>query len=235
MNRIQHIVEPYRIWLVWQPSSPEHLGSRRVVGEVLRAEPQGGALFHYLEETEDFQAARAEGFDGYPAFKLSSRVHSQGVLDAFMRRLPPRNREDFGDYLIQHRLPEGFASTDMALLAYTGGKLPGDRFEFCADLDGARPPFELVIEIAGFRHQDQVKPTDLVLDDPVLFIPEPDNQHDCHAIAIHYNGQRIGFVGRAHTPEFHAWTAKGYSIEATIERINGKPERPLIYLFVKVR
>lgn len=235
MNRIQHIVEPDRIWLVWQPTAPEHLGSRRVVGEVLRAGPQGGALFHYLEETEDFRAARTEGFEGYPAFKLSSRVHSQGVLDAFMRRLPPRNREDFGDYLTQHRLPKDFASSDMALLAYTGGKLPGDRFEFCADLDEARPPLELVIEIAGFRHQNQVKTSDLVLDGPVLFTPEPGNPHDPRAISIEYNGQHIGYVARAHTRALHGWMDRGYSIEATIERINGKPERPLIYLFVKVR
>jgi len=83
--------------------------------------------------------------------------HQQGVLDAFVRRLPPRSRDDFSEYLDRYRLPNNARFSDLALLAYTGGKLPSDGFEFCADLDQARPPFELVIEIAGFRYQDSRK------------------------------------------------------------------------------
>jgi HIRAN domain len=235
MNRIQHIFEPGRIWLVWQANSPERLGLRRVVAEILRPNLQDSPSFHYLQNTDDFQKAREEGFEGYPAFKLSNPVHTQGVLEAFMRRLPPRSREDFDEYLIQHRLPQDFNFSDMALLAYTGGKLPGDRFEFCVDFDEAPPPLEMVIEIAGFRHQTEVKASALVLDEPVSFIPEPNNQHDRNAISICYRKQHIGYISRAHTHAFHNWINQGYALEATIERINGKPERPLIYLFVKVR
>lgn len=166
---------------------------------------------------------------------LTVGEHTQGVLDAFMRRLPPRNREDFNEYLATHRLPDNFLYSNMALLAYTGGKLPGDGFEFCADFDEARPPFELVLEVAGFRHQSQVTVEDLTLGEPVEFVSEPNNQFDQDAVAIHYNGQRIGYVGRAHTRAFHTWMERGYTINAVIERINGKPERPLIYLFVAVR
>lgn len=235
MSRIQHIIEPNRVWLVWQTSLPGHQRLRRFVGEVRNTTENNGVTFRYLEGTNDLQLAKNEGFEGFPAFKLNSTEHTQGVLEAFMRRLPPRNREDFNEYLARHRLPDDFKFSDLALLAYTGAKLPGDGFEFCPDLNEARPPLELVIEIAGFRHQSSVKSDDLVLGDAVTFALEPDNPSDSQAIAIYYANCRIGYVGRTHTQSFHHWISKGYSIEAKIERINGKPERPLIYLFVTVR
>jgi hypothetical protein len=234
MNRIEHIIEPERLWLVWQPGSPDRRRMRRIVGEIIRSKDDVASL-RYLDDTEDFAAAREEGFEGYPAFKVTIAEHTQGVLDAFMRRLPPRSREDFNEYLSRHRLPDNFNFSNMALLAYTGAKLPGDGFEFCADLDDAKPPFELVLEIAGFRHQENVSVEDLTLNDAVEFRTEPNNGYDPLAIAVHYQGQRIGYIGRAHTRAFHTWTRRGYSVNATIERINGKPERPLIYLFVTVR
>jgi hypothetical protein len=235
MNRIQHIVEPERLWLVWQPASPNRSGRmRRLVGEIVREQATDSAFLRYLDETDDFETARSEGFEGYPAFKVTVGKHTHGVLDAFMRRLPPRNREDFNEYLATHRLPDNVPYSNMALLAYTGGKLPGDGFEFCADLGEARPPFELVLEVAGFRYQ-QASAANLTLGEPVEFVPEPDNEFDQYAVAIHYNGQRIGYVGRAHIGAFHIWMERGYVVNAIIDRVNGKPERPLVYLFVTVR
>jgi hypothetical protein len=234
MNRIQHIVEPHHVWVVWQSNSPNHARSRRIIGEIRQLDNSGDIVFRYLEGTDDYIQAKEEGFTGYPAFKINTVEHTQGILDAFMRRLPPRNREDFNEYLARHRLPDNFKFSDLALLAYTGGKLPSDGFEFCADLDNARPPFELIIEVAGFRHQSEVKSSDLSLNGKIEFLTEPSNDFDSNAIAIIYKSIRIGYVGRAHTRALHHWLVAGYTIDATIERINGKPERPLIYLFVSV-
>lgn len=235
MNRIQHIIEPNRVWLVWQSNSPGQTRSRRFVGEVRNAVEGKGITFSYLEGTDDFNLAKAEGFDGFPAFKMNSQDHSQGVLEAFMRRLPPRNREDFNEYLERHRLPENFNYSDLALLAYTGAKLPSDSFEFCADLIDATPPLEMVMEIAGFRHHNGCSSSELVLGDVVTFIPEPQNQFDPEAVAIMYKNHCIGYVGRTYTRSINHWLSMDYTIEAIIERINGKPERPLIYLYVTVQ
>lgn len=114
-------------------------------------------------------------------------------------------------------------------------KLPGDGFELYADLTHAKPPFELVIEVAGFRHQSAVTVDDIFIGDVVTLKPEPDNAHDPNAIAIHHVGNKIGFIDRAQAPSFKAFLRKGYRVSATIERINGKIERPLVYLFIVVR
>lgn len=149
MNQIEHIIEPTRLWLVWQPGEVDSQSRRRhIVGEIVKS---GDDIFlQYLTDTEDFKSAIEVGFVGYPAFKLGETVHRIGVPDAFMRRLPPRKRDDFHEYLERYRLPKDFSGSDMALLGYTGAKLPGDGFEIYADLADASVPFEIVLEVAGF-------------------------------------------------------------------------------------
>lgn len=235
MRRIEHIIEPNRVWLVWQPPSTVERRLRRIVGEIVRDPSADTILLNYLNESEDFKSASLEGFAGYSAFKITTAQHTNGVLDAFMRRLPPRNREDFKEYLAQHRLSDNFDFSDLALLAYTGAKLPGDGFEFCPDLANARPPFEIIFEIAGFRHQDGARAEELSIDAKVDFVSEPDNVFDANAVAVHFNGIRIGYVSRSNTRAFHEWMRRGYVVQGSIERINGRPERPLIYLYVSVR
>jgi hypothetical protein len=192
-------------------------------------------VFRYLRGTTDFEHAKDEGFKGYPAFDLNAAEHKSNVLNSFLRRVPPRKREDFPAYLARHNLPANELLSDMALLAYTNAKLPSDGFELYADLSSTRPPFELVIEVAGFRHQDGVQVDDVYVGDPVILKAEPDNAHDKNAVAIFHNGIRIGYVDRAQAISFQAWFRRGFKVSATVERINGKPERPMVYLFVSVR
>lgn len=40
----------------------------------------------------------------------------------------------------------------------------------------------------------------------------------------------IGHVPKPLVPAFAKWL-RGHSVKGTIERLNGKPERPLVYLF----
>ncbi len=69
MNRIQHLIEPHRLFLAWQrPMAGKERRSRRIVGEIERRE--GGAVFRYLDQQPDYQAARQEGFQGFPAFGI---------------------------------------------------------------------------------------------------------------------------------------------------------------------
>lgn len=235
MNNIEHIINPERLLLVWRTNRVGAPRTRRVVAEVVRQESGKDAVLRYLFGSEDFESAKSEGFLGYPSFDVQKGEHSSNVLDSFVRRLPPRKRDDFDSYLQRHRLSARTELSDMALLAYTNAKLPGDGFELYPDLTNTRPPFELVIEVAGFRHQNGVSVEDIYTGDPVTLKAEPENTHDENAIAVHHSGKKIGYIDRAQACSFHAWLRKGYRVNAIVERINGKPERPLIYLFVTVR
>jgi hypothetical protein len=235
MNQIEHVLDPERLLLVWRPNQTGAPRTRRVVAEVVQPKERPHAVLRYLAGSEDFDQATAEGFQGYPAFRVEQVEHASNVLDSFIRRLPPRNREDFYQYLQRHRLPEDSQLSDMALLAYTNAKLPSDEFELYPDLTSSAPPFELIIEVAGFRHQDGVALGDIYAGDPVVLKPEPENLYDTNAIAVFHNGKKIGHIDRAQAPSFKSWLRKGYKINATVERINGKPGRPLVYVFVSVR
>jgi hypothetical protein len=232
MNRIQNVIEPQRLFLSWQRAmAGKERRSRRIVGEIARL--SDGAVFRYLTDREDFSKAQGEGFQGFPAFKIGkSETFTTGVLDAFLRRLPPRKREDFAEYLAQYRLPESFSGSDMALLAYTGARLPGDGFEIIPDLAGLHPPLELVMEVAGFRHQEVAANT-LAVGDALRLVPEPDNPIDPEAIAVIHDRGLIGYIPRPYCPAVAGWLG-GHSVDVSIDRINGKPERPLVYLFVRV-
>ncbi len=120
----------------------------------------------------------------------------------------------------------------MALLAYTGAKLPGDGFEIIPDLTGIAPPLEFVIEVAGFRYHD-IPASALRLGDFVNLVPEPENQTDNKAIAVEHAMGKIGYVPGPYCSSVAGWLER-YGVTATVKRINGKPERPLIYLFLRV-
>lgn len=231
MRRIEHLAEPSRLWLSWQPADPAASQRRRRIVAELTLD-NGEPVFRYLNQTPEYHLAKSEGFQGYPAFNRSEDEHRRGVLEAFMRRLPPRKRRDFAEYLEKYRLPPHFQGSDFALLGYTGAKLPGDGFELCPDFSGAPLPLEMVMEVAGFWRQG-VPQRELALGDEVQFTFEPDNEADSRAIAILHDGRRIGYVPAPMLPAVHRWMAEG-RIESYIDRLNGKPERPLVYLFVSV-
>lgn len=233
MNRIEHIVEPRRLFLSWQrPMAGAERRTRRIVGEIERDGDR--VVFRYLADRDDFRRARDEGFEGFPTFKLTPQAHqfTDGVLDAFMRRLPPRKRDDFSQYLAQYRLPENFAASDMTLLAYTGAKLPSDGFELVPDLTGIAPPFEILMEVAGFRHND-VSTESISIGDPVELVREPENPVDPEAIAVTHARGKIGYIARPFCGAVANWLSN-FSYQGHVERINGKPDRPLVYLFIRI-
>lgn len=234
MTILQNLIEPQRLLLTWQSSDEGSLDrTRRVVGCLERDGSE--VVFRYLKENEDFQKARDAGFNGYPAFRIDDKASDfrQGVLEAFLRRIPPRKREDFNEYLAQHRLPFPFPLGDFALLGYTGAKLPSDGFALVPDFQFTDAPCDFLLEVAGMRHciPDAAA---LSLGDAVDFAFDFSNPVDSDAIAILHKGTRIGYVNRALRGVFQHWLNLG-KITARIERINGKPERPLVYLYVSVK
>lgn len=234
MSTISHLLEPSRLLLVWQrPMVDAGRRTRRVVGEVVRKE-DGEAVFRYLTEANDFQQARAEGFQGYPAFRMNRPQHDANVMDAFTCRLLSRKRGDFTDYLAAHSLPSDFSGSDFSLLAHTGAKLPGDGFEIIPDLAGIAAPFDLIVEAAGTRHQEGVDLGAVSVGDSVSLLPEPSNEFDPAAIEIvHASGGRLGYVPKPYCEMLHPWLDEG-RLSASIQKLNGRTDRRLVYIRVSV-
>lgn len=232
MNQINHVIPPNKLILGWQPAS----GKRRtlyLVGELCQQD--NTFTLAYLTNTADFKNASLEGFDGYPAFKNTALTYSEGVLDAFMRRLPPQTRADFPNYLQTLRLQAVDMTQPFTLLGYAGAKLPNDGYCLIHPFDTAKAPFEFVTEVAGFRfYQEHLAATDYQEGNPVNLLFEKDNIIDNQAIKItSKKGRCLGYVHRGHLPLFHR-ILNQHKVIATIDRIHTHPRRPVMYLFIKV-
>jgi hypothetical protein len=233
MNILTHIIEPRRLLLTWQPAdlnAPSR--TRRVVGEIF-IDSDGQAIFRYLYDTPDYVEAVNAGFQGFPAFGDKQGEIRQGVIETLMRRLPPRNREDFSDYLAQHRLPFPFNYSNLALLGYTGARLPSDGFALVPDFPLNAAPCDLLIEVAGLRHVYLDGLKNIHIGDAVTFEIEDNNPVDAGAVAVIHQGNRIGYINRVLKDTFSTWL-QSRQVEATVDRLNGKPERPLVYVWVSV-
>lgn len=230
MSTIENIFEPSRLLLVWhhsQPGAPRH---RRVVGELVR---QGDdASFRYLKNTEDFQAALEEGFYEFPAFADNVSTERQsGALDVFVRRLPPRKREDFREYLAQYNLPADFSGSTFSLLGYTGARLASDTFELCPDLSDAQAPLDFVIEASGTQYHTTAENI-FSEDDEVIFEPDPYNPHDSNAIKIIHKGTAVGFVNKALAKSFHRLLETG-KVQGSVLRFTERKGKSRLLLLVR--
>jgi hypothetical protein len=233
-NVIENVVEPARLLLVWQ--GPEGSSrTRHVVGE-LTSEPSGEVTLRYSSDPSVLEPAKKDGFIGYAAFRDLSKVYTAGVADAFFRRIPPRSRGDFNAYLSQLRLPRDTLLTEFALLGYSGGRLPSDGFSLLHTFENHAGRFQFVTEVAGFRHnapQFGLLAADLNLGEPVLFRAEPNNPADPLAVEVIVREKRIGYVMRGLQKPMCEWLAHR-TVHAQVDRINGRPDRPAVYVFVSV-
>ncbi|MBF0160077.1 MAG: HIRAN domain-containing protein [Magnetococcales bacterium] len=235
-HMIQHIIEPTHLFLAWQAPDGHPSGrSRKKVADLLPGK-EGSITLHYLTETEDFKAAMQAGFTGYPAFPLDQNDYQSGVLEIFMRRLPPRKRRDYGDFLRRWRIDPASRISPLALLGYAGAQLPGDGFSLVHPFDNGTPPFELLEEIAGFRHQQNASQLLATLHEgqEVELHLDPNNPYDPNAIRIELPDQRvIGYINRLQAPALRQWIDHP-GVRGTIDRINGTTPRPLVYVFLEI-
>ena len=240
INYIKNIVEPRRLLLAWQaPETSDSNRTRWAVGEIIARD--GSFALNYFDLAEfaryndgSLQAIVEMGYVGYPAFKIKKKVHSIGVLEAFMRRIPPRTRSDFSQYQYHFRISENLTVSDFAMLALTEAKLPSDGFSIVDPFDDELSQRELVLEVAGFRHYADANLVSAnLLGQRVEFEHEPENVRDVNAIRILLDGQRIGYVNRLQTRPFHRWLREN-RVCAVVERLNGDISRPRAFIFVQV-
>ncbi|MBF0098027.1 MAG: hypothetical protein HQM04_16260 [Magnetococcales bacterium] len=233
---IRHIVEPQHLYLAWQaPDGSPHGRTRRKVAEI-SADDTKSFVLRYLKGTEDFELARSAGFSGHPAFPLEQDQYASGILDTFMRRIPPKKRRDYNQFLQFWRLDPNTPISPLALLGYVGAQLPGDGFSLVHPFDTAEPPFEFLEEVAGFRHLDGFRDILRQLDpgQKIQLRPDPGNPHDPLAIRIELMDNRhVGFVNKLQAPNLRHWLETP-GIHGVIDRINGTEERPLVYVFLEV-
>ncbi|QDM19230.1 HIRAN domain-containing protein [Tardiphaga sp. vice278] len=240
-NWLENVSEPTSLYLAWQ--APDHFGKRfrwavgtvkpGADGWVLRYF-EHGAEFEAFNDGKKYEEILSLGYAGYAAFSTKVRVHTAGVAEALSRRLPPRGRADFDEYMKHFRLPQGLQISNFALLGKTEATLPSDGFSLVDPLDGNVVRCDLLTEVAGFRYYAAAAGDLVRLGAKVEVSPEPLNKMDPRAIVFRINGVTIGYVNRLQTEAFHRWI-ETQSVDVEIERINGKAGRPRLFLFIRVR
>ena len=235
---IETVVEPRRLILAWQAADLTGARYRWAVGEISRVGNGhqfryflDGAEFAALNRGKTFEELLAEGYAGYPAFRLGSIPFDDEVMSAFRRRLPARERPDYADYLEHFRLAIRTSVSDFTLLGLTGARLPSDGFSVVDPLENDRPARDLFLEVAGYRHYADKAPVHEGAS--VTFACEPFNLFDPDAVAIKVGDRVIGYVNRLCTAAFKTWSLEG-RLSGVVERLNGRVDQPRAFVFVRV-
>lgn len=239
---IEHLADPMRLLLCWRPPTKFKPRTRWVVGVLERV--GGNAQFRYLHGS-DFSSrndGRTErdladmGFRGYPAFKWRSGgdgdPYTSEATEAFLRRLPPRHRSDFTEYLCRFFVRPGSRISSFALLAATGARSPHDGFSLVDPFEEDVERRDVVLEVRGYHYYHSEADGEW-LDREVMLSPEPTNPHDPNAIQVKIDGRCIGYISRFQNVAVARWLRNG-EIHAWLVRINGSLAEPSALLFVRV-
>ena len=203
-----------------------------------------GACFRYFDDAQfaELNGARPRsilrgyGYAGYPAFDMAEEPpggFTENVLPAFARRLPPPSRPDIRLILEHYRVRGDATLSTMSLLALTEAKLPSDGFSLIDRLDPAASRLEVVFEIAGHRHNDAGRDR-LVVGQPLDLMADPTNKHDVHAVRVEASGELIGHINRLQAEAVGEWL-RCRDVSAWLVGLNGKPDHPRAFAFVRVR
>lgn len=230
MRNIINIIEPNRLLLTWQPTTG---GRRFTVAHIDRAADETYS-FQYHFDSEDFALAQSKGFVGHPAFSMKSSTHVLNVLEPFVRRLPPRKRKDFDEYLAQYLLPTPFTGSDFALLGYTGAKSPGDGFCLVPDPSIFESEGEMLMEVAGTRYMTDLDLSKVIVGDAVELVHELSNEYDPNAVAVVHAQGKLGYINKVLCETLIRKISK-QKVSAFVAKKNGTEDRPLVYLLLECR
>lgn len=233
--------EPSELTLAWR--APESQADRRRWAVGLLSNHNSRPSFRYLEGDE-FRVANfghspdeltTHGFRGYPTFELRKSDGGKfydGVMEAFLRRLPPPTRSDFPRFLEFHRY-RGRPLSPMSLLALTSARLPNDGFSLIDRLDPLSQASDLVLEIMGFRHRVH-QPGLLKEGMELMLTAEPTNAFDPDAVRLDAADIPIGYVDRLQAASIATWL-RTRSVSCWLCRQNGRPDAPRAFAFLSMR
>lgn len=224
-------IQTRRALLTWQrPLEQPGSRDRFAVAELLQCE--GGVAFSYLDE-EALAPALDAGFGGYPGLALGEAHEADTALDVLVRRLPPRVRPDFDDFMETFGLSPQADFSGLSLLAYTGARLTGDSFGVTETFEGFDRPFRYVFDVSGYRHYRNDAP-DLAIDEPVVFRHDVTNEYDPHAVEVaRQDGARLGYVNRLQAQTVRGWIEHG-NIDARVFRATGRTAYPRLFVMADI-
>ena len=228
---IENVIQTQRALLVWQSPLDQHGSYDRIpVAEIV---DHGGVVsFRYFEE-DRLNVAKDQGFKGYPGLPFATANGDSTSMDVLIRRLPPKQRDDFGEILERFGLPANGAYSDLSLLAYTGARLTSDTFSICETFDGFEPPFTYLFDVAGYRHNRR-ESGEIESGDPVRFVRERNNSADANAVRIdRADGSKVGYVNRLQAEKVGEWLDEG-AINASVLRINGRVHYPRMFVLAEI-
>ena len=188
--------------------------------------------FSYLDE-EGLAPALETGFSGYPGLALADAHEADTALDVLIRRLPPRNRPDFHDFMETFGLSPQADFSSLSLLAYTGARMTGDSFGVAETFEGFDRPFRYVFDVSGYRHYRN-DALDLAVDEPLIFRRDPTNEYDSDAIEIvRENDVRLGYINRLQAQTVRGWIERGI-IDARVFKVNGRSVYPRLFVMADI-
>ncbi len=224
-------IQTRRALFTWQrPLEQPGSRDRFAVAELLQCE--GGVAFSYLDEGSLAPVMEA-GFRGYPGLALGDAHEAETALDVLARRLPPRDRPDFHEFLETFGLSPQADFSNLSLLAYTGARVTGDSFGVTETFDGFDRPFRYVFDVSGYRHYRN-DALDLAVDEPLIFRLEPTNEYDSDAIEIaRENDVRLGYINRLQAQTVRGWIEHG-NIDARVFKVNGRSAYPRLFVMADI-
>jgi hypothetical protein len=214
--------QPAVLFVTWR--SP---GNRRIypVGRLLQAPSQPQWEFTYIEGSRD---AEPHGFAPFLEFPEIDQVYrSDDLFPFFQLRLMASSRPDFAHYV--HRLglrPE--ERSPLVILARSAGRSTTDRVELIAPpvFDRAKAGHVSYFFARGIRYLPDAEPVVAALrrDDRLEWSPEPQNEHDPHAIALF--GPAHTLVGRVPfylVDDLQQLIVKAAELDVFVEQVNLPP------------
>ena len=232
-----------RALLVWQtPLRPAEEGGGRdclvrdhhAVGELVRKR-SGRVSFRYFD---DLEAARAQGFRGYPGLRLGRKANEKIGFEQLRRRLPPEQRRDYGKIMQKFDLPADVDRSDhLTLLAYTGARHVNDSFSVCETFDGFDRPFRFLFDIANVRRDGTYDVcAKLAPGEALTFKREPDSPHGPNAVKVvraANEKEKAGYVNHLQAEAVGRWLDDG-EITASAFMFSRRSVYPRLYVNVNV-
>ena len=174
-------------------------GHRRIIVGEIRSNAST-TYFKYIRE--GVENAKKDGFICYPDFPEISKTYNTNVLRILSQRLNDSERTDINLYYDFWEIPKNCIKDPYRLLAYTGGILPTDNFEFLVDFYGTKN-VSLVTELTGLSIHSPISTGELSEGDKLIWKLEPENQYDKYAVRIYKNNKFIGYVKKIHNHLFY--------------------------------